>query len=79
MPYVTFAERYAMEKGEEKGLHKAVEAILKVRYPESISSLMPMVRRVEGSDALEQMIQLATESSLDELRTAIEAAQPASK
>jgi hypothetical protein len=79
MPYVTFAERYAMEKGEERGLHKAVEAILKVRYPESIPSLMPLVRRVEGSDALEHMIQLATESSLDELRSAIEAAQPATQ
>ena len=76
MPYVTFAERYGRKMGEEAGLHKAVEAILKVRYPESIPTLMPLVRRVEGSDALERMVQLATVSSLEDIRATIEASQP---
>ena len=72
MPYVTFAERYAMGKGLQQG----IEALIDVRYPESVPSLAPLIRRVAERDALEQIMQLAKRSSLEEIRAAIEAAQP---
>jgi hypothetical protein len=79
MPYVTFAERYAKKVGQAEGLAKAIEAILEVRYPESLPSLLALVRRVERSDDLEQIVRLATGSTLEKIRAAIEAAQPATQ
>ena len=79
MPYVTFAERYAKKVGQAEGLEKAIEAILQVRYPESLPSLMALVRQVESSDDLEQIVRLATGSSLKDIRAAFEAAQPATQ
>ena len=75
VPYVTFAERYGMEKG----LLTGIEALLDLRYPDAVSALMPLARRVERVDALEQLVQVAKSASLDEIRAAIEAAQPVAK
>jgi hypothetical protein len=72
MPYVTFAERYA--KGE--GLQQGIEALIDVRYPESVPSLTLLIRRVARSEVLEQIMHLAKRASLEEVRVALEAAQP---
>lgn len=75
MPFVTFAERYGFEKGEKKGLiqgaKQSIEVALELRFPEAVSSLMPLVVQIDAADRLEQLLQLAMTAPLAEIEAAL--------
>ncbi len=79
MPFVTFAERYGREMGEITGVVKAIETVLKLRFPTSVSALMPRLLEVKDIDRVQHLLEVALIASLDEIETAIEAAVPSPK
>ena len=83
MPFVTFAERYGKEKGliegRIEGVVKAIETVLKLRFPKAVSVLMPRLLEVKDVDRVQHLLEVALTASLDEIETAIEAAVPSPK
>ena len=79
MPFVTFAERYGREMGEITGVVKAIETVLKLRFPKAVSALMPRLLEVKDVDRVQHLLEVALTASLDEIETAIEAAVPSPK
>ena len=79
MPFVTFAERYGREMGEINGVVKAIETVLKLRFPMAVSALMPRLLEVKDVDQVQHLHEVALTASLDEIETAIEAAVPSPK
>ena len=78
MPYVTSADRYETKMGEIKGLSKAIEAVLKLRFPAAHPSPMPRLLQARDVDRLQHLLEVALTATLDEIETAIESAVPAS-
>ncbi len=81
MPYVTFAERYGMEKGLEKGLEqgrkegerlgllKALRALLKLKFGEAGEALMPDLERQDDLATLRSVTDaVESAASPDDLR-----------
>jgi hypothetical protein len=67
MPFVTFAERHGFEKGEKKGTKQAIEVALELRFPNTFSSLMPQVSKIDEIDRLERLLQLAKTAPLADI------------
>jgi hypothetical protein len=73
MPFVTFAERYGMEKGMEKGQRDGVllglEIALRLKFGTQGTALMPALREVEDSARLTTILQTIEQAaSLDDVR-----------
>ena len=71
MPFVTYAERYGMELGEIKGMTKAIEVALELRFGDAALALMPRVRQVNDVARLEQLLQVAKTAPLAEVEATI--------
>ena len=87
MPYVTFADRYERKmgrvegrvEGRIEGVVKAIETVLKLRFPTAVSALMPRLLEVKDVDRVQHLHEVALTASLDEIETAIESAVPGPK
>jgi hypothetical protein len=65
MPFITTPERV----GHRRGLRRAIELLLKVRFGEEGLKLMPEIREIHEDEKLEAILTaLGTAASLDELR-----------
>jgi hypothetical protein len=86
MPFVTFAERYGMEKGEKlglekglakgliQGMHQAIEVALELRFGDAAAAaLMPRVQRVDDLARLQKLLQVAKSAPLAEVEAALAA------
>jgi hypothetical protein len=75
MSFVTFAERYGFEKGERKGLaegmKQAIEVAIRLRFPDALPSLKPLVMRIDKVARLQQLLQLAETAPLAEIEAAL--------
>ena len=61
-------------EGHLEGRLEAIEAVLQVRFPESVAALMPQVRQVGDLDKLHELLKAAKASELKAIRAAIESA-----
>jgi hypothetical protein len=79
MPYISFAERHGMERGERigkaEGLRKGIEALLRVKFGQQGAELLSSLQTLDDSARLEALLQTAEQAAtLEEVRKLLPAA-----
>jgi len=65
MPFITTPERV----GHRRGLHRGIEALLRVRFGEEGLKLMPEIHNIHEEEKLDAILTaLETTASLDDVR-----------
>jgi hypothetical protein len=69
VPFITTPERYGRIEGRAEGITKGIEAILRVRFRDAGTQLMPEIRLINDAEQLEKILNAAeTAASPEDLR-----------